>query len=76
MIGTPSKRNREFDNNSSKRTRSDYVPPRLCDLRNGGDLFASKLNAMRAKEKGYIRSRDGSGKYEEVWRYASRTALL
>ena len=75
MIGTPSKRILEFDNNSSKRSRSEHVP-RLCDLHNGAALFASKLNAMRAKEKGYLRSRDGSGKYEEVRRYASRAAPL
>ena len=40
---------------------------RLCDLRNAlTDVFSSTYNASRAKERGYIRSRDASGKYEEV----------
>ena len=40
---------------------------RLCDLRGAlADVFASGYNASRAREKGYLRSRDASGKYEEV----------
>ena len=39
---------------------------RLCDLRGAVDVFANTLNASRARERGYLRSRDASGKYEEV----------
>lgn len=51
---------------SSKRTRQPAAPPRLCDLGNGSALFADKRNSSRAKERGYLRNRDASDKYEEV----------
>ena len=39
---------------------------RLCDLRCALDVFSNKINVDRAKERGYLRSRDASEKYEEV----------
>ena len=49
----------------TKRTRLvDYG--RLCDLREGLTTFACPLNAMRAKERGFLRNREASSKYEEV----------
>lgn len=50
---------------SSKRTRM-VVLPRLCDLNNGPAIFANAHNAIKAREKGILRSRDASAKYEEV----------
>ena len=44
---------------------------RLADLREGCTLFANEHNASRAKEKGYLRSREASTKYEEVRRKAN-----
>ena len=57
----------------SKRGRK-VVLPRLCDLPDGADLFANKHNALKAREKGILRSRDASAKYEEVRMLASRFA--
>lgn len=50
---------------SGKRTRSEYIA-RLADLAGGEELFANKHNSVRAKEKGILRSREASAKYEEV----------
>jgi len=51
----------------TKRTRLvDYG--RLCDLREGLTTFACPLNAMRAKERGFLRNREASSKYEECER--------
>ena len=50
---------------------------RLCDLRNAIDLFINATNASRARERGILRSRDASAKYEEVReRTAPSTPLL
>ncbi|KOO23622.1 hypothetical protein Ctob_007736 [Chrysochromulina tobinii] len=38
---------------------------RLCDLRNSLSLFTNANNATRARERGILRSRDASSKYEE-----------
>ena len=67
MIGTPTKRalGSSTTPSSGKRTKSDYIA-RLADLTDGEEIFANKLNAVRAKEKGILRSRDGCAKYEEV----------
>ena len=45
---------------------------RLCDLRNSLSLFTNANNATRARERGILRSRDASSKYEEVRTHASR----
>lgn len=50
---------------ASKRTRMVQLP-RLCDLPDGADIFANAHNAIKAREKGILRSRDAKGKYEEV----------
>jgi len=63
----------------AKRSLSDVVLPakrsreshggRLCDLRNAlTDLFTNRCNASRARERGILRSRDASAKYEEYER--------
>ena len=49
----------------SKRARA-LVLARLCDMALGEDLFANKLNALRAREKGILRSREATTKYAEV----------
>ena len=49
----------------SKRSRM-VVMPRLCDLANGADVFFNEHNRIKAREKGILRSRDASAKYEEV----------
>ena len=54
------------DTMPSKRVRQVEMG-RLCDLRGASDLMTNKVNASKARERGYIRSRDASGKYEEVW---------
>ena len=49
-----------------KRSRGTEMG-RLVDLRGApANLFANAFNATRARERGYLRSRDASGKYEEV----------
>ena len=54
-----------------KRARS-IAEGRLCDLRNSLSLFTNAHNATRARERGILRSRDASSKYEEVRTHASR----
>ena len=63
------KRSLQVVESSSKRQahRADGFN-RLADLRAGADLFANAHNANRAREKGYLRSRDGTATYEEVAR--------
>ena len=52
--------------NSTPSKRRQVEIPRLCDMRDGSVLFQNEHNASRAKEKGYLRSREASAKYEEV----------
>ena len=40
--------------------------PRLCDLPDGAEIFANAHNALTAREKGILRSRNAQAKYEEV----------
>ena len=65
MSACNNKRGRELETLSAKRGRVEHIA-RLADLRFGADAFVSKYNAARAKEKGILRSREASGKYEEV----------
>ena len=64
-MATPVKRGREQEGTPGKRGRVDHIA-RLCDVRAGAELFTNEYNATRAKEKGWLRSRDGTGTYEEV----------
>ena len=50
---------------ASKRTRMVQLP-RLCDLPDGAEIFANAHNALTAREKGILRSRNAQAKYEEV----------
>ena len=52
-----------------KRSRM-VVLPRLCDMANGDDIFHNAHNSLKALEKGILRSRNASTKYEEVREYA------
>ena len=51
-----------------KRARAPVIA-RLCDTAEGNDVFAHSLNALRAREKGILRSREAT-KYEEACRHA------
>ena len=50
---------------SSKRSKVTDIA-RLADLRGAADAFSNSEHAGRAREKGILRSRDASSKYEEV----------
>ena len=74
MSFTSPKRGRDADPTPSKRTRTGAENlARLCDLRAGSDLFSSATNAARAKERGILRNREASSKYEEVQRAPLRS---
>jgi chromosome segregation ATPase len=52
----------------AKRSKLAADELRLCDLRSALAVFSNQTNANRARERGYLRSRDGSEKYEECER--------
>lgn len=62
-----SKRSLDSVDSLVKRARAPVIA-RLCDTAEGNDVFAHSLNALRAREKGILRSREASTKYEEVCR--------
>ena len=70
MSASSMKRSLVAASSSGKRSRVEHIN-RLCDLKSGGGLFANVHNSSRAKEKGYLRSREASTKYEEVRRKAN-----